>query len=323
MQKIIFRADASVEIGYGHFVRTLALADMLKDDFDCYFATIHPTEYQLNEIGKVCQYLPIPADNSHFDYFLSLLQGDEIVVLDNYFFDTDYQRKIKTKGCKLVCVDDMHDKHYVADIVINHGINDVKLFSVECYTHLLLGLEWALLREPFRRQSDSKKNKDGIGSHFVICFGGVDEYHITEKVASILDKEDSISQITAVVGDGHYLPIGADFSLKVQFCRKLSATEMCDLFMTADFGVMSASTVAIEAMACQLPLFLGFYVDNQKGIYQYAINQKYAQGIGNLLEPDMEKLLLQAVVRVGNVRIPFFTFDIKERYVSQFKQIVL
>ena len=56
MKKIYFRADASSDIGYGHFVRSLALADILKDYFDCYFATIHPTEYQLKEISKVCQY---------------------------------------------------------------------------------------------------------------------------------------------------------------------------------------------------------------------------------------------------------------------------
>ena len=36
-QRIYFRADAGREIGYGHFIRTLALADMLKDDFDCVF----------------------------------------------------------------------------------------------------------------------------------------------------------------------------------------------------------------------------------------------------------------------------------------------
>lgn len=39
MQKIYFRADAGAEIGYGHFIRTLALADMLKDDFSCVFVT--------------------------------------------------------------------------------------------------------------------------------------------------------------------------------------------------------------------------------------------------------------------------------------------
>ena len=28
-KKIYFRADASAQIGYGHFIRTLAIADML------------------------------------------------------------------------------------------------------------------------------------------------------------------------------------------------------------------------------------------------------------------------------------------------------
>ena len=58
MQKIYFRADASATIGYGHFIRTLALADMLKDDFDCTFFTCHPTSYQVSEMEKVCPFIP-------------------------------------------------------------------------------------------------------------------------------------------------------------------------------------------------------------------------------------------------------------------------
>ena len=80
MQKIYLRADASAAIGYGHFIRTLALADMLKDDFDCTFFTCHPTPYQVSEMEKVCPFIPL-QEESHYDEFLSLLQGDEIVVL--------------------------------------------------------------------------------------------------------------------------------------------------------------------------------------------------------------------------------------------------
>ena len=85
MQKIYFRADASATIGYGHFIRTLALADMLKDDFDCTFFTCHPTSYQVSEMEKVCPFIPL-QEETHSADFLSHLQGDEIVVLDNYFF---------------------------------------------------------------------------------------------------------------------------------------------------------------------------------------------------------------------------------------------
>ena len=51
MQKIYFRADASATIGYGHFIRTLALADMLKDDFDCTFFSAGPRYADRLDIG--------------------------------------------------------------------------------------------------------------------------------------------------------------------------------------------------------------------------------------------------------------------------------
>ena len=51
-KKIYFRADASAQIGYGHFIRTLAIADMLKSEFDCTFFTVSPTEYQVGEMTK-------------------------------------------------------------------------------------------------------------------------------------------------------------------------------------------------------------------------------------------------------------------------------
>ena len=130
-QKIYFRADAGPEIGYGHYIRSLALADMLKQDFDCTMFTQAPTDYQLREIEHVCPIVALSDTDAKFDEFLDYLHGDEIVVLDNYFFATDYQRQIKAKGCQLVCIDDMHDKHYVANVVINHGCTDESLFDVE------------------------------------------------------------------------------------------------------------------------------------------------------------------------------------------------
>ena len=103
-KRILFRADANVQIGYGHFVRTLALADMLKDDFECVFYTQEPTEYQKRAVGEVCDLVALPSDETKFDVFLSCLSGNEIVFLDNYFFTSEYERQIKRKGCKLVCL---------------------------------------------------------------------------------------------------------------------------------------------------------------------------------------------------------------------------
>ena len=52
---------------------------------------------------RVCEFwFPLPKDDSHFTIFLEVLKGNEIVVLDNYFFDSSYQQSIKDIGCKLV-----------------------------------------------------------------------------------------------------------------------------------------------------------------------------------------------------------------------------
>ena len=96
-QKIFFRADADKQIGYGHFVRSLALADMIKEDFDCIFFTQSPTEYQKREIQKVCPLIELPSNDTKLVVFLNFLQGDEIVFLDNYFFTSDYQLQIKNR----------------------------------------------------------------------------------------------------------------------------------------------------------------------------------------------------------------------------------
>ena len=82
MQKIYFRADAGAEIGYGHFIRTLALADMLKDDFSCVFVTQAPTIYQKSEVAKVCELVEVPATEEKFRLFLDMLNGDEIRIIN-------------------------------------------------------------------------------------------------------------------------------------------------------------------------------------------------------------------------------------------------
>lgn len=288
MKKIYFRADAGAAIGYGHFVRTLALADMLKADFACTFFTCHPTAYQIGEMEKVCPYVAL-QEETHFDDFLSRLRGDEIVVLDNYFFTTDYQRAIKEKGCRLVCVDDMHDKHYVADVVINHGQTDENLFSTEAYTHLCLGYDWSLLRSPFLQIPYTRLKDENI-EKAIVCFGGSDKHNLTEKFVSFLQKESAVAQIIAIVGDKYQSDDSSYSYSKTTYLHNLSASEMADVFSQSDIAFLSASTVCLEALSRQLPVAAGYYVDNQREMYAEYVAHNLIYPLGNLLELDVEKL---------------------------------
>ena len=285
-KRICFRADAGAEIGYGHFIRTLALADMLKDDFDCLFYTQSPSEYQRKEAEKVCELVALPADETRFELFLDVLKGDEIVVLDNYFFTTDYQKAIKDKGCKLVCIDDMHDKHYVADAIINHGFATETEFSKENDTQIYTGPNYALLRSSFLK---SDKNVKRNGNKWVVCFGGSDQNNYTGEAIKYLKQRSDFPQVVAVVGDGYrYAQQLKDASVEVR--QRLTAEEMADLFRSATNVVCSASSVCYESLACGCTVYAGYYVENQKAFYENLKKRGYIIPLGDLHYGDWDML---------------------------------
>lgn len=272
-RKIIFRADGSATIGMGHFIRTLALAEMLNEHFHCIYATRKPTEYQIAEIEKVChERIDLPDDDSHFNEFLSHLKGDEIVVLDNYYFTTEYQKAIKTKGCKLVCIDDMHDKHYVADVVINYAPICREKFSIESYTTLLVGFDFALLRPVFLTQNLHRKSITKI-SHALIFFGGADFNNLTFKTLENLSKIEKIEKITIVIGSAFQSKaqledkVARYFESKsIEVFENVSSNKLIKIMNDVDIGIVPCSSVLFEAISQKLPVITGFYVNNQKEI---------------------------------------------------------
>lgn len=316
-QRLYFRADASSVIGYGHFIRTLALADMLKDDFNCTFFTCHPTPYQVGEMEKVCPHVTL-QEEKHYDQFLSYLQGDEIVVLDNYFFTTDYQCAIKQKGCRLVCIDDMHDKHYVADVVINHGQINPVLFDVESYTKLCLGFDWALLRKPFLEAAKKKRISSDKIEKVVVCFGGSDIHDITGYFVNQALRICAVSSVTAVVGDAytpHSLRAKDD---RLIYRSRLTAQDMADLFCNSDLVICSASSVCIEALACGAKVAAGWYVDNQVDFYNLLLSNNWVIGLGNVEQPSID-LCNVDFLRLTNTHV---NNHVQRRYISFFRDLM-
>ena len=283
-RKILFRADAGAEIGYGHFIRTLALADMLKDDFECLFYTQAPSDYQREECEKVCPMVELPADDTRFQLFLDGLQGDEIVVLDNYFYTTEYQKAIRSKGCKLVCIDDMHDKHYVADAIVNHGLATPDEYDCEPYTRLCLGAEWSLLRRPFLVPISNYIRQ----SQIVVCFGGADPLCLTNKVVKMLLELGVKQEIVVVMGDR--VRLDEEIKSRVNIMHDLTAQQMADLFETSEIGILPSSSVRMEAVSRGLKVISGYFVDNQQIGFERGLLLKDVVPIYNFSEISKKKL---------------------------------
>jgi UDP-2,4-diacetamido-2,4,6-trideoxy-beta-L-altropyranose hydrolase len=325
-QKVILRADGNSQIGYGHVMRALALANMLKSDFECFFATTFVNEFLESEILSSCkEFILLPQNNSHFDFFLSIITGDEIVVLDNYFFSSEYQLKIKRKGCKLICIDDLADKHYYADLVINHapGIKE-EIFSAEKETKILTGLDFAILRKEFLLDNKSDLK---TGNSIIICFGGADIYNITGAAIIALSSLSKICIINVIVSSSfnHLTELKrlAKRYDNIVIHQNISAKEIINLGLSSRLAITSASTVSYEMLSLGLNLVVGYYVDNQKNIYNGLIRYDSVIGIGNLLELSQDiKTVIKDILESDKRNLPAIDGKSGERILNAVKELV-
>lgn len=287
-QKIFFRADAGTRIGYGHFTRSLALAGMLNDNFDCTFFTQSPTEYQRNEVANVCDLVALPSDSSKFSLFLEKLVGNEIVVLDNYFFDSEYQNLIRAKGCKLVCIDDVPsgERTFTCDVIINPApwVSKGSYSNlIESYSKVYCGLKYLLLRKEFfsatRSFAPYVNNKNVF-----ICFGGSDESNLSLKCCKVI-AEDTDLHVNLVIGDGYvYKDILYKFSKdkNISVFTNLDACKIVSLIRSSKFAIVPASTIFFEVCCLRRPIISGYDVDNQMKNSIFNIKSGLCCDIGNL-----------------------------------------
>ena len=289
MENIYFRVDGSATIGLGHLYRTLAIYQMIERQYDSTFV--------ISSSSKVA--IPILEDHEVQNYtidddesYIDRLTKKDIVILDGYEFDSFYQLKIKEKGAKLIVIDDLHDKHFYADALINTALGlSEALYKAEKYTNFYLGPDYVLLRFPFleRAKLPDSNSKSGI----VICVGGSDPLNITGQIVSILLNQFT-DQITVVLGAGFVNegPLRAliNQSSNVRVFQNLSAGELVNLFSENEIIITSASVTAYEALCCNRNLIVGHYADNQLDMYNGLISANSALGVGSFTKVDKSRL---------------------------------
>jgi UDP-2,4-diacetamido-2,4,6-trideoxy-beta-L-altropyranose hydrolase len=331
-RKVFFRADGNAKIGLGHVFRSLALAEMLKEDFDCYFIIRNPLEILRTQILDICQgIIELPTTNDDIlearrivaNYF----RIDDIVVLDGYHFVTEYQKIIKNKGCKIVCIDDIHSYHFIADAVINHAGGLLpKDYSAEPYTQFYLGLQYALLRRPFREATLERESKTPNNNIF-ICLGGADPKNDTIKVLEYCAKVGTFDRCFLVLG-GAYLHQETleeyllTTTLDTTLLSNLSAEEMVKYMKKCSFAITPPSTISYEYSSVGGILFLKTIANNQVDIHRFFTQNQLAFNIKKISKINEfvrnETLVLQTKIfdglqqkRLRNV-FRTLTFDIRK-----------
>lgn len=297
---------------------------MLKDDFECVFYTQTPNEYQKIEMSSVCPFVALPADDSKFNIFLEQLKGDEIVVLDNYFFTGEYESQIRQKGCRVVLIDNLHRRHTCADAVIGFLVGlEENEYSKEPFTRLYLGPHYTLLRRPFLKQSQTQHPpiKDYNILNVVISFGGSDSSGVAVALTNLLAESECVNKVTLI---GNFKN-GLSGNEKIVFKSKLSAQEMCDEFVRNDVAILPASTTMLEALACGIKIIGGYFVDNQIENYNQYVKVDACIGCGNLLLEEnrikVKNIIESNLQSIKSPNVGFISANVKENILSIFREM--
>ncbi len=294
-KQLFIRVDANTQIGSGHLIRCLALAQAWrKKGGKVTFISVCESEslrnriiYEGFELVKIKEPYPNQAD---FESTLSTINDlpttKPWVVLDGYHFDTHYQRSIKNNGNPLLIIDDIvHFDHYVADIILNQNIYAGELsYSCEPETKLLLGTDYVLLREEFLAYKNWNRKIPEVAKKILVTMGGGDPNNVTLKVLKALNQvnvEDF--KIKVVMGSSYQhldtlKETAGNCKHSVELLQNVSS--MPELMAWADLAVSAGGSTCWELAFMGLPIVLIGTAVNQFGVLKGLIACGIAINLG-------------------------------------------
>ncbi|NTW68473.1 MAG: UDP-2,4-diacetamido-2,4,6-trideoxy-beta-L-altropyranose hydrolase [Chlorobiaceae bacterium] len=296
---IAFRADASLQIGTGHVMRCLTLADMLKAaGAQCSFiCRNHPGNLisQIQQRGFAVKALPAHAEvclrgevQSNYAPWLGAgwdedacqtkaCIGDMAVdwlIVDHYALDARWEKEVCSQCHKLMVIDDLADRPHHCDVLLDQNLGrDVRdyhqLVPEGCI--ILAGPNYALLRKEFAALRDESLHRRTTPQlkHLLITMGGVDQADATGKVLEVLHDCELPADLHITVVMGIYaLWLERVQSLARRMPRptevKVNVNNMAQLMAESDLAIGAAGSTSWERCCLGLPTLIVVLAENQR-----------------------------------------------------------
>lgn len=291
---IIFRVDASINIGSGHVMRCLTLAKQLqKKNAKVYFIsrvlegnlidfikekgfevkTLSKNDKVLNNLEGYQKWLTVSQQFDVEQTIQILTDLDisiDLLVIDSYAIDIEWENKIRPYVKKIMVIDDLANRKHDCDILLdqNFYLNMEERYNglVPINCKLFLGPRYVILREEFYEVKKHLRHRNGNIKNIFVFFGGIDITNETMKTlrAIILLKQKDIV-VNVVVGKNNPYKESIE-----KFCRKYDninyycqVDNMAELMNEADLAIGAGGTTTWERCFLGLPSLVIAVAENQ------------------------------------------------------------
>lgn len=297
---VVFRTDASLDIGTGHVTRCLTLAEALREQgADCHFIC---REHPGNLLHEICQRgfkvhaLPVgehraPRDDMQFPAYADWLGADwttdaaqtkaevgktavDWLIVDHYALGAPWETTLRPWVNRIMVIDDLADRAHDCDLLLDQNFGRqaeeyVNLVPAGCPQ--LIGPQYALLRPEFAtlRSYSLTRRVDGTLNRLLISMGGVDKGNATGKVLSALRNCILPENLNVTVVMGPHAPWLAQVreqARQLPWATKveINVRNMAQFMADSDLAIGAAGTTAWERCCLGLPTLVIVLADNQR-----------------------------------------------------------
>lgn len=291
---IAFRVDASEEIGTGHLMRCLTLAEELSKSgggteivfvsrdlptplqalisIRGYFLKALPNHPRCDPDSDLfhAQWLKVSQKQDALDTLDAIENLNiEWLVVDHYAIDYKWEEDLHARITNLAVIDDLADRHHVCELLIdqNFYVNPLERYTDKLpeTCQLLLGPKYALLRNEFLLARLSSERSFTNDCKILICFGGVDYQNHTSAVLNIIASLGGFVEVDVVVGiQCPNINLIQDLCDTYGYRLHIQTKNIARLMMNADISIGSGGTSLWERCAMGLPSIVLATTHNQK-----------------------------------------------------------
>ncbi len=301
--KFLFRVDASNQIGTGHVMRCLTLAqDLRHDGHECSFAcrlhvgnvieyvsTLGFHVYRLSNIDE-CKVVPqetsslfhatwLGVDQEYDAFEVLALIGQDLfdwIVVDHYGIDIAWETIVAASGHRVMVIDDLADRRHLCDILLDQTYGRERdeysrLVSTQC--RVITGSDYALLRPDFAkfRPLSLARRKQPELKRLLISLGGVDKDNVTGLILRSLPLAGlpNDCDVTIVMGqNAPWLEDITQVASQLPWSNRVltGVSNMAELMTSADLAIGAAGATSWERCCLGLPTVLVVIAHNQLSI---------------------------------------------------------
>lgn len=310
---VLIRCDASPQLGLGHLVRCLALADELGATYGCRvsFAMREGSLGELMAYQRGYRVMSFAYGDAEADQQACLWEaltrsGARVLVVDvRDNLSRATLEALRNRGTCVVILDDSSPRRLAAHLAFYPPVPQVRRLEWDgSHTRVLVGWEWVILRPQFARGAPgSLEGRAGV----LVTMGGSDPAGLTLLAVEALDRLEANVEVTIVVGQGFVHQQALEQRLatarqRYRVCRDV--TNMADFMAGAELAVAAFGMTAYELAAVGTPaVLLSLTPDHVEsavafvesgmaeslGLYQQVTPEQLAAAVADLLRDGQRR----------------------------------